>query len=190
MISRDLFSSLSSRLIPAQLFKIHHVSCGMFAHWFNFELNQMLTLNFRFPVWHWGRKDQINGCLKLFSRPLKAYEESSRTPFCSSEQHAWLEILVMIGNLYHCSFRCLTSVSSRDPFFNFSFSVSLACFLDFVDSIYLARIFPLNYIFHTFSQKKYYLQCLAFWNIFFNSSVLLAIQGSCKPSASYPKNYG
>ena len=54
--------------------------------------------------------------------------------------------MVMIGNLYHCSFRCLTSVSSRDPFFNSSFSVSLACFLDFVDSIYLASIFSLNYI--------------------------------------------
>ena len=109
----------------------------------------------------------------LLSTP-ESLEESSRTPFSSSEQNAWLEILVMIGNLYHCSFRCLTSVSSRDPFFNFSFSVSLACFLDFVDSIYLASIFALNYIFHTFSQKKYYLQCLAFWNIFFYSSVLLA----------------
>ena len=130
------------------------------------------------------RKDQTNECLKVFSRPLKAYEENSRTPFSFSEQHAWLEIIVMIGNLYHCSFRCLKSVSSLDPFFNFSFSVSLACFLDFVDSIYLASIFLLNYIFHTFSQKKYYLQCLAFWNIFF--IVLFYLQGSCKPSASYP----
>ena len=110
-----------------------HVTYGIFAHWFS--LNQMFLIKFSVSFATEVEKTRPSHVfLNRGLRSTRKLKESNRKPFFSNGQRTWLEIpVVIMGNLYPCSFECLKSVAVMaciwlPPFLFLIFYFSVVCF--------------------------------------------------------------
>ena len=109
---RNVFLTLNFTASIIYRFFSLSVTYGIFALWFSLNKIYVIKFSVSFDTDQIELKNHTIACYNRSLRATKNSKESNGTSFSSNGQHTWLEIpFVMMGKLYLCSFKCLTSVA-------------------------------------------------------------------------------